>query len=104
MGLEVKHVYPDGTSKISTIGGELKFIGYRYAILPNGYILSRDLIVLWNIALRYYRRLRSLLMRGFGVGRAPRSSDVEMKNPIQWRKPVSKVIIRSDSNLGIQSS
>jgi len=51
-GLDVVYVDPRGTSKTSPLGGELSFINYRWTRLSNGYIITRDLIASWNLALR----------------------------------------------------
>ena len=51
-GLMVTYVNPKGTSKTSPLGGELKFINYRWVKLPNGIVTSRDVIASWNLALR----------------------------------------------------
>jgi len=51
-GLPVVYTDPRGTSKKSPIGGELEFINYRWAKLPNGVITTRDIIASWNLALR----------------------------------------------------
>ena len=51
-GLPVAYVNPKGTSKESPVGGELVFINYRWVKLPNGHIVTRDIVASWNIALR----------------------------------------------------
>ena len=51
-GSNVVYANPRGTSKTSPIGGELIFINYRWAKLPNGYVVTRDIVALWNLALR----------------------------------------------------
>ncbi|ABN69868.1 transposase, IS605 OrfB family [Staphylothermus marinus F1] len=44
---------PKYTSKKSPIGGKLIFLNYKYVKLPNGFIVTRDLIASWNLALKY---------------------------------------------------
>ena len=51
-GLMVTYVNPKGTSKTSSLGGELEFINYRWVKLPNGVVTSRDINASWNLALR----------------------------------------------------
>jgi len=51
-GLSVTYVNPRNTSKTSPIEGKLEFINYRRVKLPNRYIITRDIIASWNIALK----------------------------------------------------
>ena len=50
--LPIAYVDPRNTSKTSPIGGELEFINYKWVILPNGHVVTKDIIASWNIALR----------------------------------------------------
>ncbi len=51
-GLPVIYINPRGTSRTSPIGGKLTSINYRWVKLPNGHIVTRDIIASWNLALR----------------------------------------------------
>ena len=51
-GIPVTYVNPKGTSKTSPISGKLLFINYKWVELPNGHIVTRDIIASWNLALR----------------------------------------------------
>ncbi|RLF22078.1 MAG: transposase [Thermoprotei archaeon] len=51
-GLPITYVSPRNTSKTSPLGGELKFINYKWIILPNGHVVTRDIVASWNLALR----------------------------------------------------
>ena len=51
-GLKVAYVNPRGTSRVSPKGGKLEFINYKWAKLPDGRIITRDIVASWNIALR----------------------------------------------------
>jgi len=51
-GLKVVYVNPRGTSKASPTGGKIVFINYRWVKLPNGHVVTRDIVALWNIALK----------------------------------------------------
>ncbi len=65
-GLNVVYVNPRGTSKTSPLGGKLVFINYRWVKLPNGHIVTRDVIASWNLALRGLKLLtRDVGSRGF---------------------------------------
>ncbi len=60
------YVNPRNTSKTSPIGGELEFINYKWAKLPNGYIITRDLVASWNLALKGLKLYtRNVGSRGF---------------------------------------
>ena len=50
--LNVAYVNPRRTSKTSPLGGKLTFINYKWAKLPNGHIVTRDIVASWNLALR----------------------------------------------------
>ena len=71
--LPVIYVNPRNTSKTSPIGRELVFINYRWAKLPGGYIVTRDLVASWNLALRGLKLLtRDVGSRGLvGSLKAP---------------------------------
>jgi len=65
-GIKVVYVNPKGTSKSSPIKGKLRFINYRWAVLPNGLIITRDHVASWNLALRGLKLLtRDVGSRGF---------------------------------------
>jgi len=65
-GLPVVFVNPRRTSKISPLGGELMFINYRWVKLPNGHIVTRDIVASWNLALKGLKFLtRDVGSRGF---------------------------------------
>ena len=51
-GLPVVYASPRGTSSASPIGGKLIFINYRWVKLPNGHVVTRDIVASWNLALR----------------------------------------------------
>ncbi len=51
-GLNVVYVNPRGTSRTSPLGGKLTFIKYRWVKLSYGYIVTRDILASWNLALR----------------------------------------------------
>jgi len=51
-GITITYVDPRNTSKTSPIGGRLISINYRWVKLPNGYIVTRDIVASWNLALR----------------------------------------------------
>ncbi len=91
-GLNIVYVNPRGTSRTSPLGGKLIFINYRWVKLSNGYIITRDLIASWNLALRGLK----LLTRDVG----PRGSMAAPKAPDQMQpqegmkgKPVQVSII-----------
>ncbi len=52
-GIPIVHINPRKTSRTSPIGGKLKFINYKWVRLPNEYIVTRDIIASWNLALKY---------------------------------------------------
>jgi putative transposase len=56
-GLRVIYVDPRKTSKTSPNGKPLRFINYRLVQL-GGAITSRDVVALWNLALRGLQRMR----------------------------------------------
>lgn len=56
-GLPVTYVKPRNTSKTSPLGGELKFINYRWVKLPSGVITTRDVVASWNLALKGLKSL-----------------------------------------------
>jgi len=51
-GLPTAFVNPRGSSKTPPIGGKLTFINYKWAKLPNGHIVTRDIVASWNLALK----------------------------------------------------
>ncbi|WP_052833768.1 IS200/IS605 family accessory protein TnpB-related protein [Staphylothermus marinus] len=51
---------PKYSSKKSPIGGRLIFINYKYVKLPNGFIVTRDIVASWNLALKYLRMKGSM--------------------------------------------
>lgn len=73
-GLQVVYIDPRGTSKDSPLGGKLVFINYRWAKLPNGHVVTRDIITSWNIALGGLKYLtQDVGLRGSMV--APKTPD-----------------------------
>ena len=65
-GLPVIYVNPKGTSRTSPLGGKLVFINYKWVKLPNGHVVTRDIIASWNLALRGLSLLtRDVGSRGF---------------------------------------
>ena len=65
-GTPVAYVSAKGSSRESPIGGKLVFINYRWAKLPNGHVVTRDIVASWNIALRGFRLLtQDVGSRGF---------------------------------------
>jgi len=90
--LNVIYVNPRGTSKTSPIGGELVFINYRWVRLPNGHIVTRDLIASWNLALRGLKLLtRNVGHRGYvDALKAPEGD--EIPNPMRG-KPMQVSIV-----------
>ncbi len=99
-GIQVMYVNPKGTSKTSPLGDELVFINYKWVKLPNGHIVTRDIIASWNLALRGL----NLLTRDVGS----RGSMETLKAPDQMQpqegmkgKPVLKLIT---STLSIRSN
>ncbi len=75
--LPVIYADPRNTSRTSPIGGKLEFVNYRWAKLPNRYIVARDLIASWNLALRGLK----LFTQDVGLGR------VEPQKPPARCKP-----------------
>ncbi len=76
-GIYVVYVNPRGTSRTSPIGGKLAFINYKRVKLSNGYVVTRDLVASWNLALRGLK----LLTRDVG----PRGSMEAPKAPDQMQ-------------------
>ena len=65
-GLPITCVNPRNTSKTPPLGGELKFINYRWVKLPSGVITTRDVVASWNLALKGLKFLiRDVGSRGF---------------------------------------
>ncbi len=56
-GIHIVYVNPRGTSKTSPIGGKLVFVKYRWVRLPNGHMITRDIVASWNLALRELKLL-----------------------------------------------
>ncbi len=95
-GLPIAYVDPRNTSKTSPIDGDLEFINYRWARLPNGYIVARDLVASWNLALRGL----ILLTRDVGLRGSVEAPNVpdgdENPNPMKGKPiQVSKISIIS---------
>ena len=93
---EISAVYvnPRNTSKTSPIGGELEFINYRWVKLPSGYIITRDLVASWNLALKGLKLLtRDVGSRG-SVETLKAPDGDEAPNPMKG-KPVPKLMLGS---------
>jgi len=93
-GLPITYVNPRNTSKTSPIGGELKFINYKWVVLSNGHIVTRDIVASWNLALKGLKFLtRDVGSCGFmGSLNAP-NGDVT-PNPMKGKPvQVTKVLI-----------
>jgi len=91
MGVRAVYVNPKGTSKESSNGKQLAFINYKYVKLGS-IITTRDVVVSWNLALRWLKR-----MRGSRVKWSPDSPvDTGMK-PNSTRgtcKPLETALLR----------
>ena len=95
-GILSLRVNPRNTSKTSPVGGKLTFINYRWVKLPNGHIISRDMVASWNLALRGLNILtRDVGLRG-SMG-APKAPDQMQPQEGMRGKPVPKVIPSSQS-------
>ncbi len=72
-GVPIVYVNPKNTSKASPMGGKLTFINYRWVRLPNGHIITRDMIASWNLAIRGLKTyIQDVGLRGFvGALKAP---------------------------------
>ena len=91
-GLQVVYADPRGTSKTSPIGGKLVFINYRWVKLPNGYVVTRDIIASWNLALRSLKSItRNVGLRGFME--APKALDQMQPQEGMKGKPVQLIKI-----------
>ena len=65
-GIHAIHVNPRGTSKTPPMGCKLEFINYRWVKLSNEYIVTRDIVASWNLALRGLKLLtRDVGSHGF---------------------------------------
>ncbi len=65
-GVSVIHVSPKNTSRTSPIGGKLTFINYKWVKLPNGHVITRDIVASWNLALKGLKLLtQDVGHRGF---------------------------------------
>ncbi len=96
-GLQVVYVDPRGTSKTSPIGGKLVFINRRWVKLPNGYIVTRDIIASWNLALRGLNSLtQDVGLRGFME--APKAPDQMQPQEGMKGKPVPELILTTQSS------
>ncbi len=96
-GMPVVHVNPRGTSKTSPLGGKLMFINYKWVKLPNGYVVTRDIVASWNLALRGLKLLtRDVGSRGLMVTLKAPDGD-EAPNPMKG-KPVPKIIANIPSS------
>ena len=95
--LNVFYINPRGTSKTSPVGGELTFINYRWVKLPSGYIITRDLVASWNLALRGLKLLtQDVGSRGFVE--TPKAPDGD-ENPNPMRgKSVPELILSIPSS------
>jgi len=96
-GISVIHVNPRGTSKTSPLGGKLTFINYKWAKLPNGHIVTRDIVASWNLALRGLKLLtRDVGSRGsMEIPKAPEGD--EAPNPMRG-KSVPELILSIPSS------
>lgn len=56
-GLTVVYVSARGTSKTSPVG-PVRRLSYRWVLLPNGVVTTRDVVAAWNLALRGLKRMR----------------------------------------------
>ena len=90
-GIHIVYVNPRGTSKTSPIGGKLVFVNYRWVRLPNGHMITRDIVASWNLALRGLKLLtRDVGSRGsVETPKAPEGD--ETPNPMKG-KPVPELI------------
>ena len=95
--LNVAYVNPRRTSKTSPLGGKLTFINYKWAKLPNGHIVTRDIVASWNLALRGLKLLtRDVGSRGsMEIPKAPEGD--EAPNPMKG-KPVPELILSIPSS------
>ncbi len=95
-GVCVIHVNPRGTSRTSPVGGKLVFVSYRWVKLPNGHIITRDVVASWNVALKGLKSLtRDVGSRGYVE--TPKAPDGdEAPNPMKG-KPMPKIISRIQS-------
>ncbi|WP_244372419.1 IS200/IS605 family accessory protein TnpB-related protein [Staphylothermus marinus] len=82
--IPVAFIDPKYSSKKSPIGDRLIFINYRYVRLPNGFIVTRDIIASWNLALRYLRMKGS----GWSMWSPDNSLNEGMKPQLKRGKPV----------------
>ncbi len=82
-GLPIAYVNPRNTSRTTPIRGELRFINYRWVKLPNGHVVTRDIVASWNLALRGLKFLtRDAGSRGFAeTPKAPEGD--ETPNPMR---------------------
>ncbi len=94
-GIPVTYVNPKHTSKTSPIGGKLSFVNYKWAKLPNGYVVTRDIIASWNLALKELKLLtRDVGSCGFVVSlKAPDGDETPtpMKGKPMQVSVVSKI-------------
>ncbi len=51
------YVSARGTSKTSPVG-PVRRLSYRWVLLPNGVVTTRDVVAAWNLALRGLKRMR----------------------------------------------
>ncbi len=90
-GIPVVYVNPKGTSRTSPIGDKLVFINYRWVKLPNGHVITRDLVASWNLALRGLNYItRDVGLRG--SVEAPKAPDQMQTQEGMKGKPVPELI------------
>jgi len=75
--------------------GKLKFINYRWVMLPNGFIVTRDHVASWNLALKGLKFLtRDVGSRGSVETPNAPDGDVTL-NPMKgkpvWVSIISKI-------------
>ena len=91
-GLPIVFVSPKNTSKTSPLGDELVFINYKWVKLPNGHIVTRDMVASWNLALRGLNLLtRDVGLPGFVEALKALDGD-ETPNPMRG-KPVHYLLV-----------
>ena len=56
-GLRTVYVSARGTSKTSPMG-RVRWLNYRWVLLPNGAATTRDVVAAWNLAIRGLKRMR----------------------------------------------
>jgi len=95
-GLPVIYVNPKGTSRTSPLGGKLVFINYKWVKLPNGHVVTRDIVASWNLALRGLSLLtRDVGSRGFVD--SPKAPNQMQTQEGMRGKPVPRIISSNQS-------